>query len=174
MDETIFMTNMETWFGHTHVAKWSIDQPSIISICSTHNNGGYSYSVWEVHLFKCYENSRCGKEDDSRKGRGQNVSKSESFSAASLDGPEGSLGLSGAWASWAWRGRDLSRVPGEGASELQGEQKGIMVARMRARHSATSLLGAQARAGVRPEEGRKTDRKTARKEDREGQGGDGI
>lgn len=52
-------------------------------------------------------------------------------------------------------------MPGEGASELQGEQKGIMVARMRARHSATSLLGAQARAGVRPEEGRETGRRTA-------------
>lgn len=64
-------------------------------------------------------------------------------------------------------------MPGEGASELQGEQKGIMVARMRARHSATSVLGAQARAGVRPEEGRETGR-TGRKEDTEGRGGDGT
>ncbi len=56
----------------------------------------------------------------------------------------GALGL------LAWQGRDFSRAPGEGAPELQGEQKGIMVARMRARQSATSLLGAQARAGVRP------------------------
>lgn len=77
----------------------------------------------------------------------------------------------------ALAGRDLNRVPGEGASELQGEQKGIMVARMRARHSATSLLGAQARAGVRPEEGKETvgtDGQTARKEDREERGGDGT
>lgn len=85
----------------------------------------------------------------SRRSRGQNVSESESFSVVvpSLEGPEGSLGLRGLL---AWRGRDFSRAPGEGAPELQGEQKGIMVARMRARQSATSLLGAQARAGVRP------------------------
>lgn len=85
----------------------------------------------------------------SRRSWGQNVSESESFSVVvpSLEGPEGSLGLRGLL---AWRGRDFSRAPGEGAPELQGEQKGIMVARMRARQSATSLLGAQARAGVRP------------------------
>lgn len=78
--------------------------------------------------------------------QGQNVSESESFSVVvpSLDG---SLGLRGLL---PWRGRDFSRAPGEGVPELQGEQKGIMVARMRARQSATSLLGAQARAGVRP------------------------
>lgn len=98
----------------------------------------------------------------SRKARVQKVSESESFSVAvpSLDGPEGSLGLCGVRGPSALAGRDLNRVPGEGASELQGEQKGIMVARMRARHSATSLLGAQARAGVRPEEGRETGRRT--------------
>ena len=76
----------------------------------------------------------------------------------SLEGLEGFLGLRAARgpgpgpgpfpAGW---GRCLSRAPGDGAPELQGEQKGIMVARMRARQSATSLLGAQARAGVRPE-----------------------
>lgn len=88
----------------------------------------------------------------SRRSRGQNVSESESFSVVvpSLEGPEGSLGLRGPWGLLAWQGRDFSRAPGEGAPELQGEQKGIMVARMRARQSATSLLGAQARAGVRP------------------------
>lgn len=88
----------------------------------------------------------------SRRSRGQKVSESESFSVVvpSLEGPEGSLGLRGPWGLLAWWGKDFSRVPGEGAPELQGEQKGIMVARMRARQSATSLLGAQARAGVRP------------------------
>lgn len=88
----------------------------------------------------------------SRRSRGQNVSESESFSVVvpSLEGQEGSLGLRGPWGLLAERGRDFSRAPGEGAPELQGEQKGIMVARMRARQSATSLLGAQARAGVRP------------------------
>ncbi len=88
----------------------------------------------------------------SKRSWGQNVSESESFSVVvpSLEGPEGSLGLRGPWGLLAWQGRDFSRAPGEGAPELQGEQKGIMVARMRARQSATSLLGAQARAGVRP------------------------
>lgn len=74
----------------------------------------------------------------------------------SLEGPEGFLGLRGPRGPVPrplppWWGNCLSREPGEGAPELQGEQKGIMVARMRARQSATSLLGAQARAGVRPE-----------------------
>lgn len=82
----------------------------------------------------------------SKESRGQNVSESESFSVV-VPSLEGSLGLRGLL---AWRGRDFSRAPGEGAPELQGEEKGIMVARMRARQSATSLLGAQARAGVRP------------------------
>lgn len=90
--------------------------------------------------------------------KGQNVSESsESFSVVpSLEGPEGFLGLRGPRAPAPeplppWWGSRFSREPGEGAPELQGEQKGIMVARMRARQSATSLLGAQARAGVRPE-----------------------
>lgn len=81
----------------------------------------------------------------------------------SLEGPEGFLGLrcprgpvSGPLPT-LW-GSCLSREPGEGAPELQGEQKGIMVARMRARQSATSLLGAQARAGVRPEVERQRER----------------
>lgn len=89
---------------------------------------------------------------------GQNVSESsESFSVVpSLEGPEGFLGLHGPRAPAPrpfppWWGSRFSREPGEGAPELQGEQKGIMVARMRARQSATSLLGAQAKAGVRPE-----------------------
>lgn len=74
----------------------------------------------------------------------------------SLEGLEGFLGLRGPRVPGPgplppWWGSCLSREPGEGAPELQGEQKGIMVARMRARQSATSLLGAQARAGVRPE-----------------------
>lgn len=91
----------------------------------------------------------------------QKVSESsESFSVVpSLEGPEGFLGLRGPRGPvpvpgplpTLW-GSCLSREPGEGAPELQGEQKGIMVARMRARQSATSLLGAQARAGVRPED----------------------
>lgn len=90
--------------------------------------------------------------------RGQKVSESsESFSVVpSLEGPEGFLGLRGPREPLpgplaTWWGSCLSKEPGEGAPELQGEQKGIMVARMRARQSATSLLGAQARAGVRPE-----------------------
>lgn len=90
--------------------------------------------------------------------RCQKVSESsESFSVVpSLEGLEGFLGLRGPrgpgpWPLPPWWGSCLSREPGEGAPELQGEQKGIMVARMRARQSATSLLGAQARAGVRPE-----------------------
>lgn len=90
--------------------------------------------------------------------RGQKVSESsESFSVVpSLEGPEGFLGLRGPREPLhgplaIWWGSCLSKEPGEGAPELQGEQKGIMVARMRARQSATSLLGAQARAGVRPE-----------------------
>ncbi|CAB1445355.1 unnamed protein product [Pleuronectes platessa] len=91
---------------------------------------------------------------------GQKVSESsESFSVVpSLEGLEGFLGLRGARGPGAGPGplpagggRCLSRTPGDGAPELQGEQKGIMEARMRARQSATSLLGAQARAGVRPE-----------------------
>lgn len=83
------------------------------------------------------------------KHRGQNVSESESFSVV-VPSLEGSLGLRGPWEILVWWGRAFSRAPGEGVPELQGEQKGIMVARMRARQSATSLLGAQARAGVRP------------------------
>lgn len=58
--------------------------------------------------------------------------------------------LRGPWELFPSLGRALRREPGEGAPELQGEQKGIMVARMRARQSATSLLGAHARAGVKP------------------------
>lgn len=78
----------------------------------------------------------------------------------SLEGPEGFLGMRGPrgplpGALPPWWGICLNREPGEGAPELQGEQKGIMVARMRARQSATSLLGAQARAGVSPERERK-------------------
>lgn len=80
----------------------------------------------------------------------------------SLEGPEGFLGLRGprgptpGLLPTRW-GSCLSTEPGEGAPELQGEQKGIMVAKMRARQSATSLLGAQARAGVRPEAERERD-----------------
>lgn len=73
----------------------------------------------------------------------------------SLEGPAERLrGLRVAprWPGLVGSGSILRRAPGEGAPELQGEQKGIMVARMRARQSATSLLGAQARAGVRPRE----------------------
>lgn len=84
---------------------------------------------------------------------GQKVSESsESFSVVPpLKGPRGFLGLRGPWRPGPFPlGRGLSRKPGEGAPELQGEQKGIMEARMRARQSATCLLGAQARAGVRP------------------------
>lgn len=92
----------------------------------------------------------------------------------SLEGPEGFLGLRGPRGPVPgplppWWGSCLSRAPGEGAPELQGEQKGIMVARMRARQSATSLLGAQARAGVRPEVERQRDRKKEREE----RGGEG-
>lgn len=89
--------------------------------------------------------------------RGQKVSESsESFSVIpSLQGPEGFLGLCGPHQPVqpfsTWWGSCLSREPEEGALELQGEQKGIIVARMRARQSATSLLGVQANAGVRPE-----------------------
>ena len=101
----------------------------------------------------------------------------------SLDGPEGFLGLRGARGPAVtaapegppagalpacWGGSCLRREPGEGAPELQGEQKGIMVARMRARQSATSLLGAQARAGVRPGE-RGTDRERESDRQKEGQ-----
>lgn len=151
----------------------------IISVSSPHGNGGYSYSFWEVGEFKCCENSKGGKwKGISRKGRGQKVSESESFSMVvpPLNRQDGSWGLRGAWGPSALPGRDLNRVPGEGTSELQGEQKGIMVARMRARHSATSLLGAQARAGVRPEEGRERRRRTDRQPERrtEGQGADGT
>lgn len=94
----------------------------------------------------------------------------------SLEGPEGFLGLRGPRGPVPgplppWWGSCLSRAPGEGAPELQGEQKGIMVARMRARQSATSLLGAQARAGVRPEVERQRDRKKEReKRERRGEG----
>lgn len=94
--------------------------------------------------------------------RGQKVSESsESFSVVpSLEGPEGFLGLRGPRGPLpgplpTWWGSCFNREPGEGAPELQGEQKGIMVARMRARQSATSLLGAQAKAGVKPEAKRK-------------------
>lgn len=81
----------------------------------------------------------------------------------SLDGPEGFLGLRDARGPVdrplpPWWGICLNKDPGEGAPELQGEQKGIMVARMRAKQSATSLLGAQARAGVRPEVERQRER----------------
>lgn len=102
----------------------------------------------------------------------QKVSESsESFSVVpSLEGPEGFLGLRGPLRATTGPltpgcGSCLNREPGEGAPELQGEQKGIMVARMRARQSATSLLGAQARAGVRPEAERQRER------GREGGGG---
>lgn len=86
----------------------------------------------------------------------------------SLEGLEGFLGLRGPRGPVPgplppWWGSCLNREPGEGAPELQGEQKGIMVARMRARQSATSLLGAQARAGVRPE----VERQRGRKKERE-------
>lgn len=94
--------------------------------------------------------------------RGQKVSESsESFSVVpSLEGPEGFLGLRDPRGPLpgplpTWWGSCFNREPGEGAPELQGEQKGIMVARMRARQSATSLLGAQAKAGVKPEAKRK-------------------
>lgn len=104
----------------------------------------------------------------------QNVSESsESFSVVpSLEGPEGFLGLRGPRGPAAtplppWWGSCLSREPGEGAPELQGEQKGIMVARMRARQSATSLLGVQARAGVRPEAERQ---RRSREEEEEEEG----
>lgn len=55
----------------------------------------------------------------SRRSRGQNVSESESCSVVvpSLEGPEGSLGLRGPWGLLAWRGRDFSKAPGEGAPE---------------------------------------------------------
>ena len=90
----------------------------------------------------------------------------------SLEGPEGFLGLRGPRGPMPgplppWWGSCLSRAPGEGAPELQGEQKGIMVARMRARQSATSLLGAQARAGVRPEVERQRDREKKRERETE-------
>lgn len=101
----------------------------------------------------------------------------------SLEGPEGFLGLRGPRGPMPgplppWWGSCLSREPGEGAPELQGEQKGIMVASMRARQSATSLLGAQARAGVRPEVerqrgGGKTDRERQREKE-EGEEGMGT
>ncbi len=89
----------------------------------------------------------------------------------SLEGLEGFLGLRGPRGPVPgplppWCGSCLSREPGEGAPELQGEQKGIMVARMRARQSATSLLGAQARAGVRPEVERQRGRKKERERER--------
>lgn len=91
----------------------------------------------------------------------------------SLEGPEGFLGLRGPRRPVLgplppWWGSCLSREPGEGAPELQGEQKGIMVARMRARQSATSLLGAQARAGVRPEVERQRERQTEREREEGG------
>lgn len=107
--------------------------------------------------------------------RGQKVSESsESFSVVpSLGGPEGFLGLRGPRRPMPgplppWWDSCLSREPGEGAPELQGEQKGIMVARMRARQSATSLLGAQARAGVRPEVERQRKRRRGHKEQKGG------
>lgn len=88
--------------------------------------------------------------------------------------------LRGPWELFPSLGRALRREPGEGAPELQGEQKGIMVARMRARQSATSLLGAQARAGVRPGGERGGQRNSGRERggqrnrvgEREGDGGE--
>lgn len=83
--------------------------------------------------------------------RGQKVSESESFSLYPSSEPPRLLhrltmlprrGRAGPFTPSLFRQTRLTAVM------ALGGEKGSMVAKMRARQSATSLLGAQARAGV--------------------------